>query len=59
MEKDKRLIEASCWERLTEGETGSCSDGQASLITSVGKDSAFNVGDPVSIPESEDPLEKG
>ena len=27
MEKDKRLVEASCWERLTEGETGSCSDG--------------------------------
>ena len=28
MEKDKRLMEASCWERLTEGETGSCSDGR-------------------------------
>ena len=28
MEKDKRLMEASSWERLTEGETGSCSDGQ-------------------------------
>ena len=28
MENDKRLIEASWWERLTEGETGSCSDGQ-------------------------------
>ena len=28
MEKDKRLMEASWWERLTEGETGSCSDGQ-------------------------------
>ena len=28
-EKDKRkLMEASWWERLTEGETGSCSDGQ-------------------------------
>ena len=26
MEKDKRLTEASWWERLTEGETGSCSD---------------------------------
>ena len=26
MEKDKRLMEASCWERLTEGETGSYSD---------------------------------
>ena len=25
--EDKRLIEASWWERLTEGETGSCSDG--------------------------------
>ena len=28
-EKDKRLMEASRRERLTEGETGSCSDGQA------------------------------
>ena len=26
MEKDKMLMEASWWERLTEGETGSCSD---------------------------------
>ena len=26
MEKYKRLMEASLWERLTEGETGSCSD---------------------------------
>ena len=28
MEKDKRLMEASWWDRLTEGETESCSDGQ-------------------------------
>ena len=28
MEKDTRLMEASCWERLNEGETGSCSGGQ-------------------------------
>ena len=27
MEKDKRLMEASWWERQTEGETESCSDG--------------------------------
>ena len=27
MGKVKRLLEASLWERLTEGETGSCSDG--------------------------------
>ena len=27
MDKDKRLMEASCWEILTEEETGSCSDG--------------------------------
>ena len=27
MEKDKRLMKASWWERLTEGETGSYSDG--------------------------------
>ena len=26
MENDKRLMETSWWERLTEGETGSCSD---------------------------------
>ena len=28
MENDKRLIEAFWWERLTEGKTGSCSDGR-------------------------------
>ena len=28
MEKDKEAIEASWWERLTEGESGSCSDRQ-------------------------------
>ena len=28
MDRDKRLMEDSWWERLTEGETGSCSDGQ-------------------------------
>ena len=27
MEKDRRFMEASWWERLTEGETGSSSDG--------------------------------
>ena len=27
MEKDKRLMEASGWKRLNEGETESCSDG--------------------------------
>ena len=27
LEKDKRFMEASWWVRLTEGETGSCSDG--------------------------------
>ena len=27
MDKDTRLMEASWWQRLTEGETGSCSDG--------------------------------
>ena len=27
--EDKRLMEASCWERVIEGETGSCSDGWA------------------------------
>ena len=29
MEKGKRLMEASWWERLTEGEIGSCSDGRS------------------------------
>ena len=28
MHRNKRLMEASWWERLTEGETGSCSDGR-------------------------------
>ena len=28
MDKDKRLMEAFWWERLTKGETGSCSDGR-------------------------------
>ena len=35
MEKGKRLMEASRWERLTEGETGSCSDGGAMLSNSL------------------------
>ena len=29
MEKNKRLMEASWWERLTEGKTGSCSERQS------------------------------
>ena len=33
-EKDKRLMEAFCWERLTGGETGSYSDGWAKLSKS-------------------------
>ena len=28
MDKDKRLMDAFCWERLTVWETVSCSDGQ-------------------------------
>ena len=35
MEKVERLMEASWWERLTEGETGSCSDGRAMLSKSL------------------------
>ena len=36
MDEDKRLMEASWWERLTEGETGSCSDGRGhAQFTSV------------------------
>ena len=35
MEKDKRLMEASWWERLTEGEAGSCSDGQGHAHTAA------------------------
>ena len=39
MEKDKRLMEASWWETLTKGETGSCSDGwgHALKLKKVGK----------------------
>ena len=35
MEKDKRLMEASWWERLSEGETESCFDGGAMLSKSL------------------------
>ena len=35
MEKGKRLMEASWWERLTEGEIGSCSDGLAMFSKSL------------------------
>ena len=35
MDEDKRLMEASWWEKLTEGETGSCSDGGAMLSKSL------------------------
>ena len=35
MEKDKRFMETSWWERLTEGETGFCSDGGAMLSKSL------------------------
>ena len=32
MEEGKRLMEASWWESLTKGETGSCSDGQGHAL---------------------------
>ena len=35
MDKDKKLMEASWWERLAEGETESCSDGGAMLSKSL------------------------
>ena len=35
MEKDKRLMDASWWERLTERETGSCSDERGVLSKSL------------------------
>ena len=35
MDKVKKHMEASWWERLTEGETGSCSDGCAMLSKSL------------------------
>ena len=35
MEKDERLTVAFWWERLTEGETGSCSDGQGHALKSL------------------------
>ena len=31
MGKDKRLVEASCWEGLAVAESGSCSEGQGML----------------------------
>ena len=34
MDKVKKFLEASLWERLTEGETGSCSDERAMLSKS-------------------------
>ena len=34
MDKDKRLKEAFLWERLTEGENGSCSDGRGEAVLS-------------------------
>ena len=39
MEKGKRFMEASWWERLIDGETGSCSDGRgcALKLKKVGK----------------------
>ena len=39
MEKDRRLMEASWWERLTEGEIGSCSDGQRHYFANKGPSS--------------------
>ena len=35
IDKDKRLMDASWWERLTVGEAGSCSDGQTMLSKSL------------------------
>ena len=35
MDKDKRLMEASCWKRLTSGETGPCPDRPAMLSKSL------------------------
>ena len=35
MEKGNRLMEASWWERLTEGEIGSCSDGRGHVSKSL------------------------
>ena len=44
MEKDKRLMEAFWWDRLTEGEIGSCSDGWAMLSKSLIQFSADGQG---------------
>ena len=38
MNKDKRLMEASWWERLTVGETGSCSNGWGHALTEFSVD---------------------
>ena len=41
MEKDKRLMEASGWERLTEEETDSCSDGPSDKFFWSGSSEKF------------------
>ena len=54
-DKEKRLMEASWWERLTVGETESYSDRRAHRgfpVSSVGKESTFKEGDPGFIPGS-------
>ena len=47
MDKDKRLKEASWWERLTVGETGSCSDGLGYAQFSSVTQSCLTLCDPM------------
>ena len=49
MDQDKRLMEASWWERLTLGETGSCSDGWGHTQQSFNPIFCWRVGK-VSVP---------
>ena len=47
MEKDKRLMDTFWWERLTEGETGSYTDGQGHQFSSVSQ-SCLTLCDPMN-----------
>ena len=48
MDKNKRFMEASWWGRLTEGETGSCSDGWGHAQFSSCVQSCLTLCDPIS-----------
>ena len=59
MEKDKRLLKPSWWERLTEGDTGSCSDGRGQAGIKIAGRSINNLryaDDTTLMAESEEEL---